>query len=190
MLMSQKKEIYHRRNYFVKKDFQIRFILKFCGIVLTGAVISTGLLFLFSQDTLTSSFQHSRLVIMDTGTAILPAVIYTNLITLGLITAAVIVVTLLASHRIAGPVFRFEKELKEIGQGNLTKKIALRKEDQLKDVAVALNDMVSGLRDRVRDIDAGVEQVTEYALRIKASDDLIEQLNELRKRIRENFNLL
>ena len=88
--MSEDKQSQRRRDYFVKKGFQFRFILKFCLLVFIGVVISTGLLFLFSQDTLTSSFQQSRLVIKNTGLAILPYVVYTNLITLGLITLATI----------------------------------------------------------------------------------------------------
>jgi len=48
---------------YVKKDFQFRFILRFCLLLFIGVVMSTVLLFLFSQDTLTSSFQQSRLVV-------------------------------------------------------------------------------------------------------------------------------
>lgn len=70
--MPDTKRSYKRRQYFIKKEFQVKFILKFCLLIVFGAIISTGLLFLFSQDTLTSSFQQSRLVIKSTGLAILP----------------------------------------------------------------------------------------------------------------------
>jgi len=100
--MSQNQHPYRRRRYFVKREFQFKFILKFCFIILIGVIFSTGLLFLFSQGTLTSSFQLSRLVIKNTASAILPAIIYTNLITLGLITLATIVVTIFISHKISG----------------------------------------------------------------------------------------
>ncbi len=66
---------YKRRNYFVKKDFQVRFILKFCLIVLIGAVISSALLLILSRDTLTSSFYNSQLTIENTWIAILPDII-------------------------------------------------------------------------------------------------------------------
>ena len=138
-----------RRKYLVKKGFQFRFILKFCAVVLGGVVVSTCLLFIFSQDTLTSSFNNSRLVIRSTGLVILPAVIYTNLIVLGLISAATIFVTLVVSHKIAGPLFRFEKELWEIGEGTLTRKISFRKDDQMIEMAEGLNDMVEALHRKV-----------------------------------------
>lgn len=187
--MSENKHPHRRKHYFVKKDFQFRFILKFCLIVLMGVIVSTGLLFLFSQGTLTSSFQQSRLTIKTTALAILPAAIYTNLITLGVITLATIVVTLFISHKIAGPIFRFEKELKEIGEGDLTKDIRLRKKDQITDMAVSLNKMIAGLHEKVLDIQKSVEQLIESATKQKAPEGLIEELTHLHQRIESNFKI-
>ena len=187
--MSQQELTYRRKNYFIKRDFQSKFILKFCLIILIGTILSTGLLFLFSQGTLTSSFQQSRLVIKNTSLAILPAVIYTNLITLGMITLATIVVTLFVSHKIAGPLFRFEKELKEIEKGNLTKSIKLRKKDQTTDMADSLNKMSAGLHEKVLDIRTGVEHLIESASKQNAPQELIEDLNHLHKKIGMNFKI-
>ena len=187
--MSQQELTYRRKNYFIKRDFQSKFILKFCLIILIGTILSTGLLFLFSQGTLTSSFQQSRLVIKNTSLAILPAVIYTNLITLGMITLATIVVTLFVSHKIAGPLFRFEKELKEIEKGNLTKSIKLRKKDQTTDMADSLNKMSAGLHEKVLDIRIGVENLIESASKQNAPQELIEDLNHLHQKIGMNFKI-
>jgi len=154
-----------------------------------GAIISTSLLFLFSQGTLTSSFQQSRLSIKNTAFAILPAVIYTNLITLGLIALATIAVTLFVSHKIAGPMFRLEKELKAIGEGDLTKDIRLREKDQITDMAATLNKMVSSLHEKVLDIQTGVEHLIESASKQKAPEGLIEELTHLHQRIESNFKI-
>jgi methyl-accepting chemotaxis protein len=187
--MSQDRLSYTRKNYFVKKEFQFRFILKFCLILLIGVVISTGLLFLFSQDTLTSSFDQSRLVIKSTGLAILPSVLYTNLITLGLITLATIIVTLLVSHKIAGPMFRFEKELKEIGAGDLTRRVTLRERDQVTDMADRLNNMIASLQDKVIEIQTEVEHIHKSASKQNAPKTLIDALNKLHQKIGSSFKI-
>lgn len=187
--MSQDKQIEKRRDYFVKKEFQFRFILKFCLLLFIGVVISTVLLFLFSQDTLTSSFEQSRLVVKKTGLAILPSVVYTNLITLGLITLASIMVTLFVSHKIAGPMFRFEEELKRIGEGDLTNKVMIRKKDQITDMAVSLNDMIAGLRAKVLDVQTEVEHIRQSASRQNAPKGLIEELDHLHQKIGSNFKI-
>jgi len=187
--MSQDTGVRKRKRVFVKKGFQFRFILRFCLVILGGVVISTGLLFFLSQDSLTSSFNHSRLVIRSTSFAILPAVIYTNLIILGLITLATIFVTLIVSHKIAGPMFRFEKEISEIGEGNLSKKICLRKEDQMVEMAGCLNRMVDHLHGKVREIRDGIVQAREAAVNGNASEATVVQLRKVERLIEDGFTL-
>ena len=185
--MPKDKQTSKRSHYFIKKDFQTKFILKFCLILLAGIFISTGLIFLFSQDSLTSSFHDSKLIIENTALAILPTVIYTSLVTLGLLTIATIIFTLFISHRIAGPMFRFEKELKEIGDGDLTKKVSLREKDQAGEMAECINDMTANLSAKVLHIRTGLERILESARKQNASKELIEELENLHKDISDNL---
>ena len=186
--MPDNKRSYKRRQYFIKKEFQVKFVLKFCLLIVFGTIISTGLLFLFSQDTLTSSFQQSRLVIKSTGLAILPSVLYTNLITLGLIAIATIIVTLFVSHKIAGPMFRFEKDLENIGKGDLTNKVTLRKKDQMTDMADSLNAMTAGLHKKVLGVQTELANILK-AFEQNASEDLIGQLKQLHQKIESTFKI-
>ena len=178
-----------RRTYFIKKSFQAGFILKFCLVILAGIIASTGILFFLSSGTLTSSFQDSRLVVKNTSLAILPLVLYTNLITLGLITVASIAVTLLVSHKFAGPLFRFEKDLEEISNGNLTKRIRLRKKDQMMDFAESMNNMTDSLHTKMLDVQVGIDQIIESASRKKVPKEIIEELNRVSQGIDAKFQL-
>lgn len=187
--MSQSEYPYKRRHFFIKKEFQFKFIIKFCLLILLGTFISTGLLLIFSHGTLTTSFQHSRLVVTDTSSAILSAVVYTNLITLGLITLFTIIVVLLISHKIAGPLYRFEKELKEIGEGNLTRVINLRTKDQMTDIAKCLTEMVASLHEKIKGMQNEVEDVIKSASEKNAPKDLIEELRHLNQTIINSFKI-
>lgn len=178
-----------RRQYFVQKDFQSKFILKFCMVFLTGIIISIGLLFLFSKNTLTSSFEQSRLVIKNTASAILPSVFLSHFIALVLITLLTIVVTLLISHKLAGPLFRFQKELKEIGNGDLSKVVKLRKKDQVKAIADSLNQMRANLQEKILDIKEEVEQIIESTSGQDIPPDLSKRLDHLNQKIRNNFKV-
>ena len=178
-----------RRQYFVQKDFQSKFILKFCMVLLTGIIISIGLLFLFSKNTLTSSFEQSRLVIKNTASAILPSVFLSHLIALVLITLLTIVVTLLVSHKLAGPLFRFQKELKEIGDGDLSKVVKIRKKDQVKAMADSLNQMRANLQKKILDIKEEVEQIIESTSGQDIPPDLSKRLDHLNQKIRNNFKI-
>ena len=182
------KPRFRRKQYFIKKNYQTKFILKFCLLVLAGVVLSTVLLLSFSQGTLTSTFKDSRLVVTKTSWAIFPAIMYTNLISLGLITLATIAVVLFISHKIAGPMFRFEKELKAIGQGDLTVRIILRKGDQFKDMAESLNQMSLSLHDKVATIDKGLETIIADTS-IKPDSQSQKALSALQSRLKQEFKL-
>ena len=185
--MSTKKHAYKRRQVYIKKGFQFKFMLRFCLVILVGAVISTALLLALSQGTLTSSFQDSRLVIRETSTAILPAVLYTNLITLGLITLASILVTLFVSHKIAGPLYRFELEINQIAEGDLTRKIHLRQNDQITDIAKCLNKMTGSLNNKLGVIRNSVDELARSAADQQDVNVLTEQLNSLGQKIDSAF---
>jgi methyl-accepting chemotaxis protein len=188
--MSKDKAGYiKRRQYFVQKDFQSKFILKFCMVLLIGIIISIGLLFLLSKNTLTSSFEHSRLVIKNTASAILPSVFLSHLIAFVLITLLTIVITLLVSHKLAGPLFRFQKELKEIASGDLSNVVKMRKDDQVKVIADSLNQMRVNLQIKILDIKEEVEQIIESTSGQEIPPELVKRLDHLNQMIRNSFKV-
>lgn len=185
--MPQKSRGYQRKNYFIKQEFQFKFIIKFCLILISGIILSTGLVFLFSQETLTSSFDNSRLVVENTGYAIMPTLIFTNLITLGIITLAAIIVTLFVSHRIAGPMFRFEQDIKKIAKGNLLIRINLRQKDQFSEMADAFNDMATGLHGKIIQIDRQIDRILNS--KSEYNKNFEKKVLELKEIINKNFSL-
>ena len=50
------------------------------------------------------------------------------------------------SHRIAGPMYRFEKSAQAISKGDLSVNFYVRKSDEMKHTAVTLEEMVESLR--------------------------------------------
>lgn len=68
---------FKRRNYFIDRKFQTRFIVIFLLILIVGGGISVGLTFFSNQETLTSTYNDSGLAIQKTSLAIMPSVILT-----------------------------------------------------------------------------------------------------------------
>lgn len=76
---------------------------------------------------------------------------------------------LFVSHRIAGPLVRFRRVYRDIGQGDLSQRVATRQSDPLPSQAAALNDMTSELGRRVdgiKDQAATVEKAVECLRRV------------------------
>ncbi|RLB25540.1 MAG: hypothetical protein DRG71_03830 [Deltaproteobacteria bacterium] len=187
--MHQGGSPYKRQTYLVEKRFQISFILKFCLLVLAGVIVSSALIILLTRGTLTSTFVNSKLTIQSTASVILPALLYTNLITLGLVTVATIVVTLFVSHKIAGPLYRLEKELKAIGDGDLTRQISLRRKDQVTRLARSLDEAVNQLRAKVKDIRTDLEQLDELARKQDVPEHVVQAVERVKMNLENHFKI-
>jgi len=151
--------LHRRKKYFINKEFQIKFIVKFCILVIIGAVISGLFIYFMATSTLTTAFENSRLVIKSTADYILPSVLLASSVMIVIVGIAAILVTLFASHKIAGPLFRMEKEIKEIAQGNLNIDFHLRKNDQLKKLAMSLQEMTNSLKKDMKYISDTLESL-------------------------------
>ncbi len=64
--------------------------------------------------------------------------------------AAAVFVSLMFSHLVAGPIYRFEKTLEEIRNGNLTLFVKLRPRDEFKETAELFNQAIASLRTKVQ----------------------------------------
>jgi methyl-accepting chemotaxis protein len=139
-----------RRTYFIEKKFQADFIIRFCLLVVGGGLLTTALVYIFSSRAASVSIVNSRVVVRSTADFILPVLVQNVAVTMIVVGLATIAVTLLYSHRIAGPLYRFKKVLEAMGEGDYSAAFKIRNLDQLKILAGALNDAVVNNRARIR----------------------------------------
>lgn len=142
-----------RKNYYIKKKFQRNFILKFFTLLLLGALISGAIIYLMSRSTLTTTFDNSRLAIRSTADYILPSVLLSGAAVMIIIGFAAIIMTLFASHKIAGPLYRIGKDIDELASGNLNVRFVLRGSDEIKELAYKLDSMARSLSSKAAAIE-------------------------------------
>ncbi|NQT75292.1 MAG: methyl-accepting chemotaxis protein [Candidatus Omnitrophica bacterium] len=157
-----------RRRYLINMKFQTEFILKFCGLVVLGAVVFGVILYVFSSRTLTTSFENSRLVVKSTASYLLPGLLFGGLVVAILTATAASIVVLLMTHRVAGPMYRFEKYAEKVGSGEISSDLKIRKKDQFQNLVGAFNKMT-------QDLGAGLLKVIGVSDKL---DDLIDQLSD------------
>jgi len=179
MNTNEKKPIrFRRRQVYINKPFQARFCIKFVLVLVLGNVISTGLTLLNTRDTLTSTFANSNLVIQTTSNAIMASVIYNNLLTTAGVSLIMIMVGILVSHKIAGPMFRFEKDIERVATGDLKSRVKLRHGDQLEALATSLNTMIDHLNTELTDIKKRAAAIADKTDQPEACRRDIVKLNE------------
>lgn len=148
-----------RRKYFIKRKFQREFIMKFCALVVLGVIISGFTVYMMSKSTVTTTFENSRLRIKNTAEFILPAVGLASAVVIVLIGLATIAVTLFTSHRIVGPLYRMEQDIRAVASGNLTIRFHTRKTDELKALSESLEDMTGALKGDIERMKSAVAEL-------------------------------
>lgn len=143
-----------RRVYFIEKSFQAKFIMKFCGLVVFGGLLTMGLLYLWATKATTVSIVDSRVIVTTTAHYMLPLLIQTFVIVTLVIAIAAILLTLFVSHKIAGPLYRFKKVMEVISEGDFLSQVKIRKGDQLQDLAKIFDEMITKNRVKLKALKA------------------------------------
>ena len=141
-----------RRNYFIDKKFQLDFVFKFCLIVVVSSLLIGGILLGLSQNSTTVAIVDTKVVVKNTADFIYPLAVQTIVLVTIFSSLAVLVLTILMSHRIAGPLYRMRKEIEGLKEGDLCRNFTIRTKYQLQGLAQSLSDMSAVLKRRQTEI--------------------------------------
>jgi hypothetical protein len=137
-----------RRIVFIKKAFQGRFIALVLLLIAAFGVLSAALIFWLVGGDLDAQSQAAHVSIAAVRERLSITILLCNVvaaISAGCIATFVVLYT---THRIAGPLYRFETLCRQVADGKLDGVTHLRDKDQLQDLAVAFSAMVTKLQER------------------------------------------
>jgi signal transduction histidine kinase len=98
----------------------------------------------------TVAFENLRVVVKSTSDFILPILFQVVIIVSILVALATIVIVLLMSHRISGPLYGLTLQLRNLKQGDFSNPIRIRASDQLQQVAEEMEAFRADLQRTVR----------------------------------------
>lgn len=133
-----------RRKYLIAKRFQLKYtfmIVFFMFLIawLAGYTVYYTVFGLLGEK-LANVYPQGRLE------AIFKTVNITLLARIALLIPFAVVISIILSHRIAGPLFRIEGALNEIARGDFSSILKLRKRDEFKGLAEAVNSLTENLK--------------------------------------------
>lgn len=180
---------------FVERAFKLKFGLKLSVLSTLGLVILTAFLYSVTSKTLDGSYGRAVYAIYDLKIRIFPLIFASSysILILAAVTISIAVISVFFSHKIAGPIFRLERNLELIGSGDLTVHTKFRENDQLMLIADELNGMVRSLNHNVRNCSealSGVKSCEERLERLLAEEnpsekDLKEALEALKRAVED-----
>ncbi len=161
--------ILRRRNYLINKDFQLRYV----GKIIFGIMIMAFVVAMTVYYTTWARIMDAFYELADVARQYAPLFISTNfslIILLVVFMAVAAVLAVFISHKIAGPMFRFERSLEAIAKGDLHFQVNLRKSDEFKYLAEKINDMILQLRTKVQSERAAILEISELLTQVQALD--------------------
>ena len=93
------------------------------------------------------------------------------------------VVSLLVTHRFAGPVYRLEQSLRQIADGNLGLQVRFRTGDDLQELAVLLNQIIHQQGEALRTVQSVHQRLLEAMGQVRSKAVAPEQLNQTLEKI-------
>ncbi|MBI3378329.1 MAG: methyl-accepting chemotaxis protein [Nitrospirae bacterium] len=164
----------------IEKSFERKFILRFTGIVLTGMGVIALLLYIAIPSLEIRHYADAIQSFIEADDA-LSGVIRAALIVESIVISGVVVlVAVLASHKIAGPVYSLRRVLNELVNTRKVRPITFRSYDQLQDTAGSFNTMINGLNEHFRAISDAYE---EFEGARKEIDDTPESAERLKEKV-------
>ncbi len=134
-----KQPRYRRRKYFIKKDSQARFILRFVGISLAGGLAAVALFVYLGGKKMDTVLYSMILPGKSAAKLLLPELLWIN----GAIILFIATVLLFTANRLLntlnGPLRKIAADLRRATEGDLTIRTVLRKEDEFQDTAAEIN---------------------------------------------------
>jgi len=130
----------------IQLDFSLTFQVKYCLAMMAGSLMTSLALYLYLDQGLGANYFDSLMTLRNLEQALPSSLIITFVVQLVLILALTIAINLFVSHKIGGPVYRYEHSLNNILKGDLRVDVRTRQGDQLKSMVITLNDWQGAMR--------------------------------------------
>lgn len=139
------KAKFQRRTIFIKKKQQLHYMVLIIASVLAGLLIMAFEL-AFTLNEIFDQYPVLLQPIYDN----FPSIAYGFIYKLILYLMLVVLISAILSHRMAGPVYRFEQTCKAVAKGDFSQRVHLRKGDQLMELQDEFNKMMDRVEAEIK----------------------------------------
>lgn len=162
----EKSVQFQRKMILIKKNLQYRYMaLIFLSVLV--AFLMVGLDLIWTVSKVVNDHPMMQPLLEDIFT-MAPLFI----LKIGMYLVIVLIMSAVVSHRMAGPIYKFEKSCATVASGDLTHRVYLRKGDQLTDLQDQFNNMTGAFNEVVKQLETFKAEAAakDTSLRIKAGE--------------------
>ncbi|OGQ17474.1 MAG: hypothetical protein A3B70_06520 [Deltaproteobacteria bacterium RIFCSPHIGHO2_02_FULL_40_11] len=181
---------FKRTKYVIATQFQLRFAFLLTGVgVIVTAIVGYILhrVLVKTQGLLISTNIATSPDAIDFLRAQESLYTYALMGTFLGVTVTLLVLGIVISHRLAGPVFAIGRKMSDLAQGNFNATLQLRKSDEFQDLKDKFNTLVKALQNQVRSELLKLESITED---VKSVLDQVQEPKEMHDHLRSAYTEL
>jgi methyl-accepting chemotaxis protein len=182
----------NRRSFYINKDFQTRFILRFVAAATFWAAATVVTFVALAQRRLEDVRYSTPIGSTSASDLILPSLAQSHLITLAIFGGLLAYAVHAMWKKMSTPLAVIKRDILRIADGDLASPIAIRAGDDFPELAASLDSMRESLRAKAaamkdcrREVDAAAEQLSKSIWKGGASADHVKRLRESVRRLKE-----
>jgi len=141
-----------RKKYWIDFRSQGPFLLKICSVWAGGTLLLCGLLYFLADEELGRSFYSIHLRLRNTWQVLLPAVLVSGGISFLLTIAATLFLALRQSHRLGGPIYKFNLLFSKLEAGSFAADFHFRDGDLLFALGESYRKALQANQERIRSV--------------------------------------
>lgn len=177
-----------RRVLLINRSFQYRQMATLAGVQVAVTVLFGVLMYLFLDSEIEAGLASAHAAYRTLDAMLFPIVLALCLVNVLVSVLLVSWSVLRQTHKIAGPLYRFETALRELERGNLAPLTKIREDDQLAGISESLSAAVqavatelTAVRQRVHALDEAMETGEDRESLARRVDELAEVLERFEK---------
>lgn len=134
-----------RRIVLINRRFQLKLIIKFILVNLLVMVLFGISIYFFLNSELDANLKTAHVTYKNLKDMLLPVILTLSVMNILVSSVIISIIVLYASHKIAGPMYRFNTAINDICDKRLNTVASVREGDQLYECSDSLQKLISAL---------------------------------------------
>ena len=168
-----------RHTVLINKRFQFKLIGKFIIINILMMILCGFFLYVFLNSEVDSNLQTAHVIYKSMRDMLLPIIVTISIINVLISSIIITLFVLYTSHKLAGPMYRFNEALRDILNKNLNTFSDLREGDQLYDCSITLKQVSNALTRDMAEIRTKTGEIRNLCNSDAKIDEIKKELDNL-----------
>lgn len=152
----------------IGKGYLTRLLLLLICVFIIGTTVSAIYLYLDIYRSLDTHYSAILSIITEIKETLIIRTIKINAFFFLLISAGIVILGILYTHRIAGPLYRIKLYAKMVGEGRLDSDVKFRRKDVIHSFGESFNDMTKSYSDRLTVLISEIQQFKDAIAELKS----------------------